>query len=390
MRVAAAALLALVIACLPASMAFGDEHKSRSSRAVRIAVNGYVQPQLAVRYRPDALPRDEVEFGMGNTRAGLIFKGRIYESWRFTVHFVIGGEFLEALIGLDAIDRDGDGAIDTVTSKAERVAGLAIEELSITWQPIHFFRLRAGQMRIPFTAAHRSANTALMFPGRSAPNDVFLRGSDPGFLAEIDLDGRFQVAAGLFNGSGVSFGRANERGPLLALRIDGNPIGAFPFVEGDLDRGPFRIGFGGGLIYYPSTIYDAAGFRSSLARDLRLSASVRLAGRGFFFQAELLRRQRTDSLSSRPDLATGAYGQLSYFVEIPDVFGFAPIARVGWTAQDQGFDPHHTIFIEGGLALYLGPDPGTAPRLVLQYVGELRLTEEEEAHGGLAELTVRF
>jgi len=229
-----------------------------------------------------------------------------------------------------------------------------------------------------------------MFPGRSAPNDVFLRGSDPGFLAEIDVDGRFQLAAGVFNGSGVSFGRANERGPLLALRIDGNPIGAFPFVEGDLDRGPFRIGLGGGLIYYPSTIYDAAGFQSSLARDLRLSGSFRLAGRGFFFQAELLRRQRTDSLSSRPDLATGAYGQLSYFVEIPEVFGFAPIARVGWTAQDQGFDPHHTIFIEGGLALYLGPQPGTAPRLVLQYVGELRLTEEEEAHGGLAQLAVRF
>jgi hypothetical protein len=27
---------------------------------------------------------------------------------------------------------------------------------------------------------------------------------------------------------------------------------------------------------------------------------------------------------------------------------------------------------------------------VLQYVGELRLTEEEEAHGGLAQLAVRF
>jgi hypothetical protein len=178
MRFATAGLLALVIAWLPASAAFGDAPKRRSSKAVRIAVDGYVQPQLAVRYRPDALPRDEVEFGMGDTRAGLIFKGRIYDSWRFKVHFVIGGEFLEALIGLDAVDRDGDGAIDTVATKAERVAGLAIEELSVTWQPIHFFQLRAGQMRIPFTAAHRSANTALMFPGRSAPNDVFLRGSD--------------------------------------------------------------------------------------------------------------------------------------------------------------------------------------------------------------------
>jgi hypothetical protein len=375
----------------PADRAAAEEPAKPKKKAVRLAVNGYVQPQIAVRYRPEALPRDRFEFGMGATRAGLIFRGRIYNTWRFTVHFVLGGEFLEALVGLDVIDRDGDGAIDDVTSKTELLAGLAIEELSVTWAPLRFLQVRAGQMRIPFTAAHRSPNTALMFPDRSAPNAVFLRGSDLGVLGELDLaDSRFQLAAGVFNGSGVSFGRSNERGPLLAVRIDGSPLGAFPFVEGDLERGPFRIGVGGGLLYFPSTIYDAAGFASTRARDLRLSGSLRIAGGGFFFQAEVLRRQRTDSLSSRPDLATGAYGQMSFFVWVPDAFGFAPIARVGWTSEDEGFDVRHTVFIEGGVALYLGRNPIKAPRLVMQYLGEIRITELEEAHGAVVLLDLRF
>jgi len=354
-------------------------------------VSGYVQPQFAVRYRPDALPRDRVEIGMAAARAGLIFEGSIARAWRFRVHFVLSGEFLEALVGVEVVDRDGDGSVDAVAQTTQVLAGMALEELSVSWSPLPILELKVGQMRIPFTAQHQSPNTELMFPERSAPNSVFLRGSDLGGLADLRLAGeRFRVAAGVFNGSGLSSGRSNERGPLLALRLDGNPLGAFPFGEGDLQRGPFRLGVGGGLLWYPSTIYDRSGYVSAHARDLRISGSLRLAVRGFFLQAEVLRYQRTDSLSSRPELATGAYGQLSFLFAVPGHFGFAPIARVGWTAEDEGFDPRQTLFVEAGLALYLGSDIPSAPRLIVQYVGENRMTEQEEAHGGAIQLNLRF
>ncbi|HCP44466.1 MAG TPA: hypothetical protein DIU15_00290 [Deltaproteobacteria bacterium] len=354
-------------------------------------VSGYVQPQFAVRYRPEALPRDRVEIGMAAARAGLIFDGSIAKTWRFRVHFVLSGEFLEALVGVEVVDRDGDGSVDGVAQTTELLAGMALEELSVSWSPLAILELKLGQMRIPFTAQHQSPNAELMFPDRSAPNAVFLRGSDLGGLADLRLGGeRFRLALGVFNGSGLSSGRSSERGPLFAARIDANPLGAFPFGEGDLERGPFRLGVGGGLLWFPSTIYDRAGYASAQARDLRVSGSLRIAVRGFFLQAELLRYQRTDSLSSRPELATGAYGQMSFLVAVPGRFGVAPIARVGWTAEDQGFDPRQTVFVEGGVALYLGKDIPAAPRLVVEYVGENRLTEQEQAHGGAIQLTLQF
>jgi hypothetical protein len=136
---------------------------------------------------------------------------------------------------------------------------------------------------------------------------------------------------------------------------------------------------------------DAGNDTRTRARDLRASASVRMQVRGFYLQGEFLRRQRTDSLSSLPLVATGAYGQTSFFFIVYKNIGMAPVGRFGWVTLDQSFDPRQAYFAEGGLAVYLAneqrPD---AVRVLGQYLGEWRTTEQEQAHGAALQLQVRF
>jgi hypothetical protein len=167
-----------------------------------------------------------------------------------------------------------------------------------------------------------------------------------------------------------------------------------PLATGGRDRegGPIRVGFGAGALYYPATTYDAAGFEGASIRDLRASVSARAAIEGFYIQTEVLRRQRTDSLSSRPLIATGAYGQASYYIPIKESMAVSPIARLGWSAEDQSFDPRETMWTEAGASLHLRAfrnDPD-AMRITLQYLGERRLSEDETAHGAVAQLQLTF
>ena len=117
--------------------------------------------------------------------------------------------------------------------------------------------------------------------------------------------------------------RLTDRGDLGDAEHSGGAqafqLGATPIVEprdgnaeNDIEHGPFRIGAGGGILYFPSRVFDSAGNDTSARlRDLRLSASLRMAFKGIYAQGEFFRRQETDSLSSRPTIATGAYGQAS-------------------------------------------------------------------------------
>jgi hypothetical protein len=385
-----------------------DENASPSTakpqwfRSKYLTISGYVQPQYTYRVRENARPRDQREFGAGATRAGIIFSGEPISRWTYTVHLVIGAQIVNAITGVDPVDRDGDGVIDDVATRSELAPGLFIEELSVNYRPVDYkpqdvtfvsLDLKLGQLRIPFTAANRSPNAALMFPRRSAPNNVFLFGTDLGGLASLGIyDNRVEVSGGVFNGTGLAIGESNERGALYATRVDVNPLGGFPFAEGDLGRGPFRFGLGGGLLYFPSRLFDDAGNDTrTRARDLRASASARMSVRGLYLQAEFLRRQRTDSLSSLPFLATGAYGQGSYFFPVYRNFGMAPVGRFGWTRLDESFDPRNTYYAEGGLAFYLGNDERPdVMRFLLQYLGEWRVDEDESAQGAAMQLQLTF
>lgn len=390
----------------PVTNEAADEPEHKWWRSKYLTIRGYVQPQYSYRVRRNARPRDQQEFGAGQTRAGLRFSGEPIKHWLYNVHLVIGSQILQPITGVETVDFDGDGAIDNVSTTSQPAPGLFIEELTVDYRPVDFHGngddqehdvvivdLKFGQMRIPFTAQNRSTNSALMFPRRSTPNNVFLFGTDLGGLFRIGiLDDTVDILGGIYNGTGVAIDQTNSRGALYAGRLDINPLGGFPYSEGDLGRGPFKFGVGTGLLYYPTKVFDDAGNDTrTRARDLRASASVRMQVRGFYLQGEFLRRQRTDSLSSLPLIATGAYGQTSFFFPIYKNIGAAPVGRFGWTALDQSFDPLITYYGDAGAALYLGnAERADVLRVLLQYVGEVRVTEQEQAHGAAVQVQLTW
>ena len=372
-----------------------------------LTLGGYVQPQYTYRVRRNARPRDQQEFGADQTRAGIRFSGEPIKHWSYKVHLVFG-RIDTRVTDIGIVDFEGDGALDQVFFVRERGPGLFIEELSIDYRPVDYhgknpdaedprdvvaLDIKFGQMRIPFTAQNRSPNSALMFPRRSTPNNVFLFGTDLGGLVKLGiLDDTVDILGGVYNGTGLAVSEVNSRGALYAGRLDINPLGGFPYAEGDLGRGGFKFGVGGGLLYYPSKLFDDAGNDTrTRARDLRASASFRMQVKGFYLQGEFLRRQRTDSLSSLPLIATGAYGQTSFFFPVYKNLGAAPVGRFGWTTLDQSFDPRVTYYGDAGAALYIGNnDRPDVLRVLLQYVGEVRVTEQEQAHGAALQVQLKW
>jgi hypothetical protein len=364
-------------------------------------LQGYIQPALGVRYRPDGVPRDQWQFGADATRIGVELGGSPIEGWFYNLHLVVGGEILSPLIDVAVVDRIGDGSPNDIDATFQLTPGIAFEEAVIGYALSDAVNVRIGQMRIPFTVQHQSPNTRLMFPQRSGPNEVFLKGTDLGALTSADF-GQITASAGVFNGTGTTpfAGEPFDpscgcnrvvRGLMYTGRVDMMPLGAFPLgVRAKSDQ-PLRLGFGAGLLYFPFSTFDNSGFSNARVRDLRASASLRLAAAGLTAQAELLRRQQTDSLSFRPIIATGGYGQLSYYVPVSSDFGFAPIARWGGAVEDQSFDARTTYWTEAGLALYIHPangDPRDEIRMTIHYLDERRVTEGENAHGLIAQLQV--
>jgi hypothetical protein len=227
-----------------------------------------------------------------------------------------------------------------------------------------------------------------MFPGRSGPNEVFVQGPDFGAGVAFRLPEDLLVAqVGAFNGTGEDLGAADHQGLVYSARVDVNPLGQLPLGEAATGRGPLRLGFGAGVLYHMSRHYDSAGFPGSRRRDLRASASVRVAWQGLYVQAEGLRRQRTDSLSDRPEITTGAYGQVSWLVA---AIGLAPLARIGWAAEDQGFAPRTTLWLDGGVAFYPSRTDPDSIKITVEYIEEHRLTEGERASGAIAQLQLTW
>lgn len=350
-----------------------------------IELSGYVQPQFGVRYRPGAVPRDRTDYSAGDTRAGFIVDGQPLEGWRYTLHLVVNADVI------NAVSQESGGS-DSALSRTQNA--IELERAAVDWDPTANIGVSLGQMRIPFSVEGQISNTSLMFPNRAEANQVFLRGSDLGALARLSArDDKLRLAAGVFNGTDATSSiETGARGPLYAIRADIDPMG--PMEDGGRDtlRGPLKFGFGAGVIYYPSTTFDSAGFEGPKMRDLRASLSARAAVRGVYLQAELLRRQRTDSLSSRPLIATGAYGQASYYMPLDDNMAISPMARLGWAVEDQSFDPRERVWTEAGMSLHLRTarqDPDDL-RITLQYLGEHRLTERESAHGAVAQMQLRW
>jgi hypothetical protein len=355
-----------------------------------IEFSGYLQPNVGFTHRPDGLPRDRWEYGAGATSAGIAVSGQPVPRWSYSVELVFAGEFLDVVTGVETVDEDGDGAPDDVAVEDESTPAFLVEEAAVRFAPHPMFAAKLGQMRIPFTIQQQISNTALMFPQRSDANEVFLSGTDLGALATLAIrEGLVVVHGGVFNGTKVPTGFVDERGLLWTARVDVSPLGAFAFEEGDPERGPLRVGIGAGVLYYPASLYDEGGYPGPRIRDLRASGSLRLAARGFYAQAEILRRQRTDSLSSRARVATGTYAQASFTFPAGRVL-LAPLGRVGWAEEDPDVMTRETLWTEAGIALYPHPDDPEAIKVVLQYLGQHQLSEDEAAHGARLQAQLIF
>jgi hypothetical protein len=363
--------------------------KEAPSKPKTLSLSGYLSPSLAVVHRGDAVPRDRWRYGAESTRAGVIFSGTPIARWSYHLEAVVAGETNDLVATVDTVDTNGDGVADGIAPMTERVPGIFVERAVVELDAGAGFSIVAGQLRIPFTVQEQSPSTQLMFPGRSGPNEVFVQGPDLGldvvYRAPAD---RFVAHAGAFNGTGEPVEATSEHGLVYSARVDVNPLGEFPVGEANTAGGPLRVGVGAGALFYASRTYDAAGFPGSRQRDLRASASFRIAAGGLYVQTEGLRRQRTDSLSGRPEITTGAYAQMSYYTAA--AVGFAPLARLGWAAEDQGFAERTTLWFEGGVAIYPNADDPDALKIIVQYLGERRLTEAEQANGVVAQAQLIF
>lgn len=364
----------------------------------RFEISGYVSPEYEAIYRPLAIASAQrYEYGAGGS-AGISFSGSPVPELEFTLFLVVDLARQKIVNKVEYDDPSATpGSVSGVSVEWRYAARVLLERATVAYKPFRFLSLQGGQMRIPLTIPQRSANTALMFPNRAGPNEVFLSGSDPGVLLSTDLAaGRILASLGAFNGSSLGLiGSAlfeSSRGPVFCGRVDINPLGRFGFAEGDLDRGPLRLGVGFGALYRPATQFDAKGFDALELRDFRYVASVRAAFRGFYLQAEYLRRQRADSLSSRARTATGAYAQSSFFLPLTEHFALAPIARAGYVAEDEQIDFRSTVWYEGGLSIFpfMNIADPNAIRFTLSYSGERRLVEAETAHLANAQLQLAF
>ena len=213
---------------------FGSTAHAEPSAMMQI--HGYVSPEFRAVFRPDARPIDQRRIGMDKSKAGLIFDGQVAPPWSFRIHFVMGGDTFPAITSASPVDVDNNGTTDAIYTESAPAISSMIVESSVSYRPIDAFNLRIGQMRIPFTTQAQSPNTDLMFPERSGPNEVFLRGSDLGVLAETNLlDGRILGSVGSFNGADAGL-YGDSRGVLYTARFDLNPLGSFGFF-GDLRMG---------------------------------------------------------------------------------------------------------------------------------------------------------
>ncbi len=361
----------------------------------RLKLGGHIRGGFGFRIRPEALPKDELDYGFFGI-AGIAIDAWPFEMWRAKLHIELNPSAIETTTDLGLFDLEYDGEVDGLSWVTRRHDGLSIQEATAAFIPSELFQIKAGITRIPFSLQQQSKNTELMFSNRSHPNEKFLSGGDIGAIARGDFgDGLVRVSLGVFNGGslGLRVADAVARGVVFAFRGDMNPFGPYEFGEGDPKRGPFRLGLGFGTMFWPSTLYDDnTGTEPRHAYDLRLAGSLRMAYRGVSLAAEYFRRQQTDDFSYRPEVADGAYAQLGWFILIADHYGLQPMVRAGFVAKDQMFDPRLVGYIDGGINFYpvAGGDEPDKVKLTLQYLGERRFTEKVEAHGGALAVQIKF
>lgn len=351
-------------------------------------ISGFVKPSLSVKYRPVAVPASQFQVGFEEAKAGL----RLEEEGRrldYHLYLYLTGETVEVLTRAIPLDTDNDGNADKIFTLDTKAAKNLLREAWVNWNFTEGIKLKMGRMAVPFTSQAQAPDTELMFPNRASPNAVFLGQRDIGALVKLTPQSeRASLQAGIFNGTGSAVGEVSQTGILYALRLDLAPLGPFSAVETGATQDPWKIGWGLGFVIRPYTLYDGSGYPSSGVVDMRATTSFRVTGRNLHFLAEALARYATDTLTDRPLIDYGAFGQVGYYTRL----GVEPVFRLGWVNEDTSFSPQQIYWGEAGANFYLPEENAeTKPaRLGIHYTNEYRYTEREMAHGASAQLLVYF
>ena len=352
------------------------------ARADSTDVNGYIRPAFQATFRPTGVPEDQQNVGMTGSLAGLIFEGSPAKHWSFRTHMRVGADAIGVLTSVSTVDTDNDGSVDGVVASRSAAIGQILREASVTYSPFSELAIRAGRLPVPFTSQAQASDTALLFSERAGPGRLFQAADDLGALLAVNLDERVTTSLGVFNGDGMGVDASSVRGAMYMGRLDLHPLGSMDFDESRPQEQEFRFGLGGGVIWHAYTVFDSAGYDNIFVGDLRASGSVRLAWAGLSASAEVLYRLQRDDLTDRPLEASGAFGQFGWRSAI----GLEPMFRFGRLIEDETFAPRTTQWVETGMNYYPGQrseDPN-AVRFTLQYTGENRITEQENAHGVVA------
>lgn len=293
-----------------------------ATRAVRATFFGSLRPTFAMIQRDTPAARDRLTYGLGGSRVDLGLDAA-------------AGAGVSALLYVRVASEDGEGRIE-------------LDRALVRYEPTRFLRFGVGRDKVPLSAQSATPTAARLFPTRIALDDTFVRPIDVGASASVVTD-KVTTIAGVWNGAGgdaMLEPGATERGLIYAARVEVTPLGAFAFDETKTSD-QLKLALGAGASYRAATAFTPAGNAGTRSRDLRATASVRVGWRGLYAQAEVLRRQITDDLSMRPDVATGGYVQASWQLSTHGV-GIGPLFRAGVERVRQLSAPATGSSVEAG------------------------------------------
>jgi hypothetical protein len=300
---------------------------------VHVNFFGSLRPTAEVAYFPEGLNRDRVNYGAtgsaidvgADAQAGAGVSGAFYLRFFAT--------------------RDANGG---TSSK------VALERAVLQYEPLRGLVFIVGKEGIPLSAQSATPTLGRVFPTGVDLVGTFVVPADVGLQARYYTD-RVSIFTGAWNGiasDAILEPGASERGFLYSARVEVTPFGPMEFNE-NMRPTTARIGIGAAMTYRAATTYTAVGTEAVHSRDLRAAASIRAAWQfGLFLQAEILRKQVTDDLSSRPDVATGGYVQASWRFKVRNKVDVAPVARAGVQYVRQLSMPATGTEQELGVAVY--------------------------------------
>jgi hypothetical protein len=275
---------------------------------VEARFGGSLRPTVGLSRHDTPVARDRWAYGIAGSSIDVGMDARVGSHVSGTLYVSVGSE------------RGPDGTLK---------GRIGLERAIVAYEPIRLLRLSAGRDSVPLSAQSATPTVARVFPDRIALDDTFVLPADVGLQARLTTD-KISGFAGVWNGiaSDVMLeAGASERGLLYSARVEVTPRGAFEFDEGRREN-ELRIGIGAAASYRAATAFTPTGMTGVRSRDLRATASLRVAWHGLFVQAEVLRRQITDDLSMRPDVATAGYIQASWRLRTARV-DIAPLGRAG-------------------------------------------------------------